>query len=65
MVSFVACLQAAQDRDCILDRWFVDKHGHETTRKRRVAFNMLAVFVERGRTDTVEFAARESWLEEV
>ena len=65
MVGLVTRLQATQDGDRVLDRWFVDEYGHETTGKRRVAFNVLAVFVERGRTNTVEFATGESWLQEV
>ncbi len=65
MMGFVSVLQAAQDRDRVLDRRLGDEHRLEAPRQRRVLFDMLAVLVERGRADAVQFAARERRLQKV
>ena len=65
VMRFVLLLQTAQNRDGVLDRRFVDHDLLETTLQRRVLFDVLAVFVKRGRTDHMEFAARERRLQHV
>ena len=65
MVQFVLLLQAAQDRDRVLDRRLADEDRLEAPRERRVLLDVLAVLVERGRADAVQFAARERRLQEV
>ena len=65
MVLLVFLLQAAQDRDRVLDRRLVDEHRLEAAGKRRVLLDMLAVLVERGRADAVQLAARQRRLQQV
>ncbi len=65
VVVLVALLQAAQDRDRVLDRGLVDQHLLEAALERGVLLDVLAVFVERGRADAVQLAARERGLEHV
>ena len=64
-MQFVFLLKPAKDRDCILHRWFADEHRLETPLQRRVFFNMLLIFIERRRADAMQFAARQSGLDEV
>ena len=65
VMDFVFLLQAAQDRDRVLDRRLADEDRLEAPRQRRVLFDMLAVFVERGGADAVQFAARQRRLQQV
>ena len=65
VMDFVALLQAAQDRDRVLDRRLIHEHRLETALERGVLFDVLAVFVERGGADAVQLAAREHGLEQV
>ena len=65
MVLLVLFLEAAQDRDRVLDARLVDEHRLEAAGKRRVLLDMLAVFVERGRADAMQFAARQRRLQQV
>ena len=61
----VLVLEAAQDRDRVLDRRLADEHRLETPRQRCVLLDVLLVFVERGRADAMQLAARERRLEQV
>src|SRR3546814_17132603 len=63
--DLVFFLEAAQDRDRVLDRRLADEHRLEAPLQRRILLDVLAIFVERGRADAVQFAAREGGLEEV
>ncbi len=65
MEHLKAFAQAAQDRDGVRHARFVDDDHLETAFQRGVLLDALAVFVERGRADHVEFAAREHRLEHV
>ena len=65
MVRLVPVLQPPQDRDRVLDRRLGDEHRLEAPRERRVLLDMLAIFVERGRADAMQFAARQCRLEQV
>ncbi len=65
VVGLVALLEAAQDRDRVLDRGLVDEHGREAALERRVLLDVLAVLVERRRADAAELAAGEHRLEQV
>ena len=65
MVQFVFFLDAAQDRNGIFDRGFVDHYRLKTPRKGRVFFHIFAVFVQRGGAHTVQFAPGERGLEQV
>ncbi len=65
MVQLVLLLDAAQDRDRILDGRLGDEYRLEAARQRRVLFDVLAVFIQRGRADAVQFAARQRRLQQV
>ena len=65
MVQLVLLLQAAQDRDRVLDRRLGDEDRLEAPGQRRVLLDVLAVFVERGRADAVQLAARQRRLQQV
>ena len=65
VVNFVAFLQAAQNRDRVLDRRLFDQHFLETTLECCVLLEVLAVLVERRRADAMQFAARQCGLQHV
>ena len=65
MVLFVFVLQAAQDRDGILDRRLGDEDRLEPPRQRRVLFDVLAILVERGRADAMQFSPRQRGFQEI
>ena len=65
MVQLVFLLDAAQDADRVLDRRLAHEHRLEAPRQRRVLLDVLAVFVERGRADAVQRAARQLRLQQV
>ncbi len=52
VVDFVLLFQAAQDRDGVFDIGLADEHDLKTPFKRSVFFNVLAIFVQRGRADS-------------
>ena len=56
---------AAEDLDRLVHGRLVDAHGLESALERGVLLDELAVFVERGRADALEFAAGERRLEDV
>ena len=63
--DLVLLLETTQDRDGVLDGRLAHHHGLETTRERRILFDVLAVFVERGRADRVQVATGKRRLENV
>ena len=65
VVLLVFVLQAAQDRDGVLDRRLGDEDRLEPARQSGVLFDVLAVFVERGGADAMQFAARQRGLQQV
>ena len=65
VVDLVAFLESAEDGYRVLDRRLVHHDRLETALQRRVLLDVLAVLVERGRTDAVQLAARQHRLEEV
>ena len=65
MVRLIAALQTTEDRDRVFHGRLVHEHRHEAARQRRVAFDMLAIFVQRRRADTVQLAAGQRRLQEV
>ena len=65
VVQLVFLLQAAQDGDGGFDRRLVHQHLLEAALQRGILLHILAVFVQRGGADAVQFAARERRLEHV
>src|SRR6266704_2288042 len=65
VVDFVLFLQAAEDGDGRLDRGLVHQNLLKAALERRILLQVFAVFVERGRADTVQLAARERGLQHV
>ena len=63
--DLVAVLQAAQDGDGVLHRRLVDHNGLEAALEGCVLLDVFAVFIQCGRADAVQFAAREHRLEQV
>ena len=65
VVDLVALLQAAQDRDGVLDGRLVHHDRLETAFQCRVFLDILAVLVEGRRADAVQLTARQHGLEQV
>ena len=65
VVDLVALLEPAQDRDRVLDRRLAHEHLLEPPLERGVLLDVLAVLVERGRTDHAQLAARQHRLDHV
>ena len=65
VVGFVAGLEAAEDGDGVVDGGLADVDGLEAAFQGGIFFDVLAVFVERGRADAAEFAAGQRGLEQV
>ena len=65
VVDLVALLEAAEDRDRVLDRRLADEHLLEAALERGVGLDVLAVLVERGRADHAQLAAGEHRLDHV
>ena len=65
VVHLVALLEAAQDRDRVLDARLADVHRLEAPLERRVLLDVLAVLVQRRRADRAQLAARQRRLEHV
>ena len=65
MVQFIAVLEPAQNADRILDRRLADEHWLKTALQRRVLLDIFLIFIERRRANAMQFAARQSRLEQV
>ena len=65
MEIFVAALDAAQNFDRLLFGRLIDHHRLEAPLQRRVALDILAILIERGRADRLQLAARERRLEDI
>ena len=65
VINFIAFFQATQDGNRIRNVRFIDHDRLETTLQRGVLLDILAVLVQRGRTDAVQLAAGQHGLEQV
>ena len=65
VVHLVLLLEAAQNRDRVLDRRLADVHRLEPALERRVLLDVLAILVERRRADDAQLAARQRRLQHV
>ena len=64
-MGFVALLESAEDRDGVFDVWFVNINGLETAFECGVLFDVLAVFVQCGGADAMQFAAGKGRFKQV
>ncbi len=65
VVQLVFFLDAAQDRDRVLDRGLRHEYRLEAPGQRRVLLDVLAILVERGGAHAMQLAARQRRLEQV
>ncbi len=65
MVQLVLLLEAAQDRDGVLHGGLVDEDGLEAALQGGVLLDIFPVFIERGRADAMQLAARQRRLQQV
>src|SRR5208283_2820469 len=65
VMNLVALLEAAQDRDGVLDARLLDQDRLEAPLQRRVLLDMLAILIQRGRANTMQFTARQHRLEQI
>ena len=65
MVGLVAIANAAQDVDGVFDGRLFDVDRRKAALQRRVFFDEAAIFVQRGRADAAQLAARQRGLEHV
>ncbi len=64
-MHFVALFQAAQNRDGVLHGRLANRHRLEAPLEGGILFDVFAIFVEGGRADGAQFAARERRLQHV
>jgi len=65
VVHLVALLQAAQDRDGVLDARLAHHDGSKTPLERGIFFDVLAIFGDGGGADAVQLAAGQRRLQHV
>ncbi len=65
VVDLVSLFEPAQDRDRVVDRRLADEHGLKPPLERRIFLDVLAEFVEGGRADAAQLAARQGRLQQV
>ena len=65
VVNFISFLQATQDGNGILHRWFADQNRLETAFQSGVFFHILSVFIQGCRTDAVQFPPCQHRLQKV
>ena len=64
-MDLILFLQATQNRNGVFDCWLAHQHRLETTLKRSILFDVLAVFVERSSTDSMKLATSQSRLQHI
>ena len=64
-MEFIFLLQPAQNGDGVLNGRLADEHRLEPAGERGILFDMLAIFIERRGTDTMEFAPRQRRFEQI
>ena len=65
VINLVAFLQATQDGNGVLHGRLIDHNRLETTFQCRILLDVLAVFVQRCRTDAVQLATCQHRLQQV
>ena len=62
VINLVTFLQTTQDRDGILHGRFCNQYRLKTTLQRSILFNIFAVLVQSGCTDTVQLTTGQHWF---
>ena len=65
VVNLILLFEAPQNRDRIFDRRLAHVNGLEATLERRILLDVLAILIERRRTDDVQLATRQRRLQHV
>ena len=65
MVFFINFFQPVKDPDRILNGGRFHKHGLKTAFQCGILLNAFAVFIQRGGTDALQFAAGQSGLDDI
>ena len=52
-MAFVTILETTQNRNGVLDIWLLHQNRLEATFQSRIFFDVLAILIQRGCTDTV------------
>src|SRR5208337_2005732 len=65
VVHFVLFFQSAQNSDRVLDVRFAHENDLEAAFERRIFLNVLAIFVERGRSNGAQLSASQRRLQHV
>ena len=64
-MHLVALFQAAQDADGILDRRLIDHYRLEAPLQRGILLDMLAIFIQRGCANAMQFSTRQHRLQHI
>ncbi len=65
VMSLIPLLQTTQDGDRVLNARLAHEHLLETTLKRRILLDVLAIFVQSGRADQAQLATGQHGLEHI
>ena len=65
MVRFVAILETSEDADRVFDVGFLHDDRLKAALEGRILFDVLAVFVQRGGSNAMQFASSERRLQQV
>ena len=65
MVRLIPGAQALEDLERLVLRWFSNEHLRKTALECWIFFNVLAVLIERCRTDALNLAPGEWWLQDI
>ena len=65
VVRLVALLQAAQNGNRVFNIRLADKHNLEAPLQRRILLDVLAIFIERCRTDGTQLTTRQRRLQHI
>jgi len=65
VMDLITVLESAKNRDRIFDAWLIHHNRLKPPLQRRILFNVLPIFAERRRANTVQLAAGKHRLEKV
>ena len=65
MMYFITFLQATENGNSILYRWFTNHNRLETTLQGSILFNVLAVLIQSSSTNAAQLTTSHHWLQQV